>query len=126
MDRIAGTGWRARYRGARCLIYSKSVRKASIPTRSRGRNEAYKRFIRQLPCCVCCKTRWIEAAHFGPHGLGQKASDFNCLPLCHTCHRTGVQSYHKLGPRRFAEVHCLDPLALIEKLNRFWKEKLAA
>jgi len=90
------------------------------------RNEAYKRFVRQLPCCVCCRTRGIEASHFGPHGTSQKSSDKQTLPLCRVCHRTGPRSYHKLGPRRFAEVHHLDPLALIEKLNKFWEEKLAA
>jgi hypothetical protein len=88
------------------------------------RNPAYRRFIRKLPCCVCCKTRGIEAAHFGPHGTSQKSSDKYTLPLCHACHRTGNQSYHKLGPRQFAEVHELDVWALIAKLNAFWDEKI--
>jgi hypothetical protein len=86
------------------------------------RDPWYKRFIRRLPC-LCCGRAWgIEAAHFGPHGVGQKASDLHTLPLCHLCHRL----YHKLGPVRFAEVHRLDVWGTIAKLNQFYREKLAA
>ena len=87
-------------------------------------DDAYKRFIRRLPCAVCSRTRRIEAAHFGPHGLGQKSDDRQCLPLCVTCHRMSPISYHALGPVKFALVHHLDPLKLIEYLNRFYEEKL--
>jgi hypothetical protein len=88
------------------------------------KNPAYLAFIRKLPCSVCCKTWGIEAAHFGGRGLGQKSSDLQTLPLCRKCHRTGPESYHTLGPRRFAEVHQIDPEKLIAKLNSFWDEKL--
>lgn len=88
-------------------------------------DERYKRFIRQLPCCACGKRRWlIEAAHFGPRGLGQKSSDRQTLPLCRRCHRTSPISYHALGPVKFALAHKLDVGGLIEKLNRFYEEKL--
>jgi len=38
--------------------------------------------------------------------------------LCITHHRTGKDSYHKLGPRGFAELHNLDIPAIVGRLNR--------
>jgi hypothetical protein len=32
-------------------------------------------------------------------------------------HRTGKDSYHKLGPRKFAELHNLDIPAIVRRLN---------
>ena len=37
------------------------------------RSRSYLASIRTQPCLVCGSTRWIEAAHTGPHGLGQKS-----------------------------------------------------
>ena len=66
----------------------------------------------------------MEAAHFGPRGLGQKADDRRTLPLCPKHHRTGNDSYHKMGPAKFAQHHCLDVNALISILNKFFDERL--
>ena len=87
------------------------------------RDPLYLRFIRMLPCVVCLKTYGIEAAHTGPHGIGQKSSDRSCLPLCRVHHRTGNDSLHKLGPVRFAEAHGLDIPALIKRFNQFFDSK---
>ena len=81
------------------------------------RNVAYLRWIRTLPCSVCRTTRTVEAAHTGPHGLSQKSSDLSAIPLCARHHRTGNDSYHKLGPRKFAEVHQLDIPAIVARLS---------
>ena len=81
------------------------------------RNPAYLRWIRTLPCCVCHTNRWVEAAHTGPHGLGQKSSDTSAIPLCSKHHRTGNDSYHKLGPRHFATMHGLDLVAIAARLS---------
>jgi len=59
----------------------------------------------------------IEAAHTGPHGLSQKSSDLSAIPLCARHHRTGDDSYHKLGPRKFAAVHQLNVRAIIARLS---------
>lgn len=81
------------------------------------RNLRYLAWIRTQPCVVC-GSRWgIEASHTGPHGLGQKSSDLSAIPLCHKHHRTGRDSYHKLGARRFAEVHNLDIPEIVRRLN---------
>src|SRR5689334_23277870 len=81
------------------------------------RNPRYLAWIRTQPCCVCGSTRGIEASHTGPHGLGRKSSDSSAIPLCARHHRTGVDSYHRLGPRKFSEKHNLNLRAIIRKLN---------
>ena len=81
------------------------------------RNPRYLAWIRTQPCLVCGSTRWIEAAHTGPHGLGQKSPDTSAVPLCAGHHRSGNDSYHRLGPRKFGEVHNLDLAAIVRRLN---------
>lgn len=78
------------------------------------RDWRYLKFIKQFPCCACGqKPRWIEAAHVGPHGLGQKASDKNALPLCPKCHRTGPNALHRIGPVKFQALHGISFAELI-------------
>jgi hypothetical protein len=81
------------------------------------RNRKYLALVRSQPCAVCASRRPSEAAHTGPHGLGQKSSDFSAIPLCRRHHRIGNDSYHALGPRRFADMHGLDIPALVAELN---------
>jgi hypothetical protein len=82
------------------------------------RNSRYLAWIRTLPCLVCGARRGIEAAHTGPHGLGQKSPDTSAIPLCTKHHRTGNDSYHKLGQRKFVELHNLDISAVVSRLNQ--------
>jgi hypothetical protein len=82
-----------------------------------ARNPQYLRWIRTLPCAACGTTRHVEAAHTGPRGLSQKSPDTSAIPLCPRHHRTGDDSYHKLGPRKFSEVHQLDIPALVARLS---------
>jgi hypothetical protein len=49
--------------------------------------------------------------------LGQKSPDTSAIPLCTRHHRTGKDSYHKLGPRKFAELHALDIPSIVGRLN---------
>jgi hypothetical protein len=46
------------------------------------RNLKYLAWIRTQPCLVCGRTGGIEAAHTGPHGVGQKSPDTSAIPLC--------------------------------------------
>ena len=82
-----------------------------------GRNPKYLAWIRTQACVVCGARRGVEAAHTGPHGLGQKAPDTSAIPLCVVHHRTGNDSYHRLGPRKFSEKHNLDIPAIVRRLN---------
>ena len=79
------------------------------------RDSRYLQWIRTLPCAVCRTTRNIEAAHTGAHGLGQKAPDSTAIPLCVTHHRTANDCYHKLGPRKFADVHKLNIAGIVAR-----------
>ena len=81
------------------------------------RNPGYLRWIRTLPCAVCRTTRAVEAAHTGPHGISQKSSDLSAIPLCARHHRTGDDSYHRLGPRRFAEVRQVNVQAIVARFS---------
>ena len=81
------------------------------------RDAQYLAWIRTLPCAVCGSTLWIEASHTGPHGLSQKSSDYSAIPLCPKHHRTGSDSYHRLGPRKFAAAHNLEIRAIVSRLN---------
>ena len=81
------------------------------------RNPRYLAWIRTQPCCVCGSKMAIAASHTGPHGLGQKSPDSSAIPLCLKHHRTGNDSYHRLGPRKFAQKHNLDIRAIVVKLN---------
>src|SRR6266478_5391723 len=82
------------------------------------RNPKYLAWIRTQSCVVCGASRGIEASHTGPHGLGQKSPDSSAIPLCARHHRTGNDSYHKLGPRKFSQVHGLDIPEIVRRLRR--------
>jgi hypothetical protein len=81
------------------------------------RNLKYLAWIRTLPCLVCGVTTGIEAAHTGPHGMAQKSPDTSAIPLCVKHHRTGRDSYHKLGARAFERHHQLDIGAVVARLR---------
>lgn len=81
------------------------------------RDALYLAWIRALPCTVCGSTRGIEASHTGPHGLGQKSSDYSAIPLCYRHHQGGPDSYHRLGAKKFAERHDLNIPAIVRRLN---------
>ena len=71
-----------------------------------ARNPRYLAWIRTLPCLVCGKTMGIEAS-----------PDISAIPLCARHHRTGRDSYHKLGARAFERHHRLDLRAVVARLN---------
>jgi hypothetical protein len=79
---------------------------------------AYWDWIRQQPCVVCGVRRFIQAAHVGLRGLGQKCNGWEVLPLCKIHHDRGFPlSHHVLG-KRFWLVHRLDRYALISALKQ--------
>ena len=88
------------------------------------RDPQYLRYIRLLPCVVCCTSRGVEAAHTGPHGIGQKAPDSSAIPLCRKHHRMGPDSYHQLGPVAFQERHRIDIAGLVAMFNHFYRTKI--
>jgi hypothetical protein len=90
---------------------------ASVPP---VRDRKYIEWVRTQPCAVCSSFRWIEAAHTGGRGLGQKADDTRCIPLCRAHHQKGNLSLHKLGPVRFALLYHLEVAELIRELQEMY------
>jgi hypothetical protein len=84
------------------------------------RDAKYRALVRTQPCAACGSWRGIESAHTGPHGMCQKASDFDCIPLCSKHHKIGKDSLHKLGPVKFARVHGLDVQVIILDLREMF------
>jgi len=92
------------------------LRPRAIYQRSKPvRDREYLRFIKRLPCVACLRTWNVDPAHTGPHGLGQKASDLDTIPLCRRCH-----DEHDANPRQFAERFKLDIPGLIRRFNEFY------
>ena len=57
------------------------------------RSESYRRFVATHPCFACGITGFSQAAHPNHgRGLGQKASDLDCFPLC--APRFGLMGCH--------------------------------
>jgi hypothetical protein len=99
-------------------IRSKGLYRQEPPVR----DPAYLRFVRSFPCHVCRKRYGIEAAHVGPHGIGQKASDFQTVSLCRVCHA----QLHSTGPQRFQASHGVDFQELTAQYQALWNERKKA
>ena len=112
----------------------------SATRKKTGKDPAYLKWIRTLPCVCCAIGDWgpgwlevlcrslgavgvrLEAAHVGKRGLSQKCNDRETIPLCRWHHRTGPESHHRAA-KRFWEIWAIDKTELIRKLNeKFEKE----
>jgi hypothetical protein len=79
-----------------------------------NRSANYLTWIRKRPCCVCGAPGPSEASHHGRRGMGQKASDLSCAPLCRTHHHEW-HTYGHFTPvgyntKVLAELHVLRTL----------------
>jgi hypothetical protein len=83
------------------------------------RDPLYRRFIKQLPCLACLRTWGIDPCHTGAHGVGQKACDLKCIPLCRKCHQE-----YDAAPYDFAAKHGIDVQKHIARLNEFYRTKI--
>jgi hypothetical protein len=93
------------------------------PRRSTGRGPArsdrFLAFVRTCACACCGSTFDVEAAHTGDDGgMGQKASDFSCIPLCSDCHTAAAHSWHR--DRSACEARILERLGMtVAQLVRY-------
>ena len=78
-----------------------------------ARSKAHLSFIRSLPCVVSGRIWGVEAAHVGPHGMGQKASDFDTIPLNSLWH----YEQHRVGLKQFSRTYDLDIPELLKMLT---------
>lgn len=96
----------------------------------------FRAFVRTFACVVCARGLLIresdgwrpefqqhsptECAHVGRRGIGQKCSDWECLPLCRNRHHQyGPSSQHVLG-KRFWTRHGLNRVELIAQLQELF------
>lgn len=83
-----------------------------------ARSAAFLRWLKTFPCVACGSTRWVDPAHFGPHGTSTKADDFDALPLCRYCHIEQGKS-----ALTFAEMKGLNVPELQEFFRGMWFKK---
>ena len=54
-----------------------------VPKDAPVRSEAYRRAVASLPCAICGVPGYSQAAHANQgKGMGMKACDMTCFPLC--------------------------------------------
>lgn len=118
-----------RYRWLSQVVFGATTPKSKPKRMARRKRPTrcpkYLDWIRTLPCAVpaCGSVSNIEAAHTGPHGLGQKAPDYQAIPLCANHHRLGSSAIHQIGRTNFEACFDFDIDALIEDLNSEWREE---
>ena len=88
-----------------------------LQSRKPVRNRAYLKFIRSQPCCVTGQNWGVEACHTGPHGLDQKATDLDAIPLIPELHRTGDYALDKLGREGFEQHWGINIATVIETMQ---------
>ncbi len=70
------------------------------------RSGPYLAFVRARECCSCSAPGPSDPHHTGSRGVGQKADDYSCVPLCRRCHAQ-VTDHYTLPGRDRAEVALL-------------------
>jgi hypothetical protein len=98
-----------------------SPRRRRKPRRGPDKAESYRVWIRQQASVVSGSTRYIEAAHTGPHGISQKSSGYTCIPLTHEEH----MELHRTGPAKFQAKYNIDFAIVIEALFTEWSDAQA-
>lgn len=109
------------------LFGRRSPDRATTSTRKGPpRDEAYRAWIRTLPCAGCGIEGRSEAAHTGQDGgISMKASDYSCVPLCADCHTQAPGAYHRVGKRAFEREHGLCFADVVARLRQEWSRKCA-
>jgi len=100
----------------------KPPRRSSVLHTGPERDWKYRAWVRKFPCSACSSLRFVECAHTGiDGGVGQKSSDFSCIPLCALCHRVGPRSFHAIGRNEFERLNRLDFAIIIRNLLKAWR-----
>lgn len=110
------------------VVHGRKTPLSALSSVRRGppRDEAYKDWIRTLPCVACGIHGRSEAAHTGiDGGMSMKASDYSCVPLCADCHRQAPGAYHRVGKRAFERASGVCFAETVARLEREWRGKCA-
>lgn len=108
-------------------VHGVKPRRRSPRRSSRGpaRSWKFKAWVRTLACAGCGSTHDVEAAHTGADGgMGLKASDYSCIPLCGDCHTQAPHSHHRdrlaCESLIYARLN-LTVVELVHNLNSEWQ-----
>lgn len=74
--------------------------RAVPPPRAPYRSRPYLDFVRARECCSCIAPGPSDPHHTGSRGVGQKADDYSCVPLCRRCHEEVTDRYTLPGRDR--------------------------
>ncbi len=86
------------------LVHCGPVSLRAVPApRTPFRSGPYMAFVRARACCSCNAPGPSDSHHTGERGVGQKADDYSCVPLCRRCHEQ-VTDHYTLPGRDRAEV----------------------
>lgn len=91
-----------------------------IPKKKPARNDEYLEYIRSLPCCVCVTGTPVEPHHMEGGGVGQKGSDYSCIPLCTQHHR----ELHDVGVDHFQCDKVLNLWMMVFKCVDLWMREV--
>ena len=80
-----------------------AILRAVPAPRALYRSGPYLAFVRARACCSCGLPGPSDPHHAGERGVGQKADDYSCVPLCRRCHGQ-VTDHYTLPDRDRAEV----------------------
>lgn len=103
-------------------IHARHIRPWRKARRGPPRDWRYRQWVRSLPCLVCHSAP-SQAAHTGPHGIGQKSSDYSCIPLCHWHHTDGNLALDRIGRARFERTHGIRIAKVIRELGELWRDR---
>lgn len=85
-----------------------------------ARCPAFLAFVQEHACTSCAAPAPSEAHHQGRKGVGQKCSDFLCVPLCHACHFVYTSTGALPGRSRASSLALM--MATQVKLLQRWAE----
>jgi len=94
----------------------------SLQKRKKPRNKAYLKWLDEQKCCAL-NDFTQEGEHTHHHvrigndaGMGQKPSDYRCIPLHHRLHTGTINAIHNIGEDKFFRERNLDPDEIIINL----------
>jgi hypothetical protein len=77
------------------------------------KSKKYRDFIASHPCVISGKKANVHHEPLGLTQMGGKAPDSHCVPLSPELHTMGPEAVHRIGSKRFWELHNIDVKMLI-------------
>lgn len=93
-----------------------------MPKAHTWKSRKYRQWVSDMPCMVCGSAPPSDPHHVvipGNSGMGQKPSDFWCVPLCHEHHT----ELHSQGRDTFERKYQISLPFLVMKICQGWIKK---